>query len=49
MIAVCNTSPISSLLQIEHLTLLEQRFTDLWIPAEVAAELDDGTEFLGVS
>lgn len=47
MIAVCNTSPISSLIQIGHLTLLEKLFTDLWIPPEVATELDDGAEFLG--
>jgi predicted nucleic acid-binding protein len=47
MIAVCNTSPISSLIQIGHLTLLEKLFTGLWIPPEVAAELDDGAEFLG--
>ena len=47
MIAVCNTSPISSLIQIGHLTLLEKLFTELWIPPEVASELDDGVEFLG--
>jgi hypothetical protein len=47
MIAVCNTSPISSLIQIGHLALLEKLFTELWIPPEVAAELDDGVEFLG--
>ena len=47
MIAVCNTSPISSLIQIGQLTLLENLFTELWIPPEVAAELDEGAEFLG--
>ena len=47
MIAVCNTSPISSLIQVGHLTLLEKLFAELWIPPEVAAELDEGTEFLG--
>jgi uncharacterized protein len=47
MIAVCNTSPISSLIQIGHLTLLEKLFTELWIPPEVATELDDGVESLG--
>ena len=47
MIAVCNTSPISSLIQIGHVTLLEKLFTELWIPPEVATELDDGVEFLG--
>ena len=47
MIAVCNTSPISSLIQIEQLALLERLFTELWIPPEVAAELDEGAEFLG--
>lgn len=47
MIAVCNTSPISSLIQIGHLTLLEKLFAELWIPPEVAVELDEGVEFLG--
>lgn len=47
MIAVCNTSPISSLIQIGYLTVLGKLFAELWIPAEVAAELDDGAEFLG--
>ena len=35
MIAVCNTSPISSLIQIGHLPLLDKLFTRLWIPPEV--------------
>lgn len=39
MIAVCNTSPISSLIQIGHLALLEKLFTELWIPPEVDLEL----------
>lgn len=47
MIAVCNPSPISSLIQIGHLSLLEKLFTKLWIPPEVAAELADGVECLG--
>jgi predicted nucleic acid-binding protein len=47
MIAVCNTSPISSLTQIGHLALLERLFTELWIPPEVALELDEGVDFLG--
>jgi uncharacterized protein len=47
MIAVCNTSPISSLIQIGHLALLERLFTELWIPPEVAQELEDGADFLG--
>jgi hypothetical protein len=47
MIAVCNTSPISSLIQIGHLPLLERLFTELWIPPEVAQELDEGADFLG--
>jgi predicted nucleic acid-binding protein len=42
MIAVCNPSPISSLIQIGHLTPLEKLFTELWIPSEVAAEFADG-------
>ena len=47
MIAVCNTTPISSLIQIGHLTLLEKLFAELWIPPDVAAELDEGAEFHG--
>ena len=47
MIAVCNTSPIGSPLQIGRLTLLEKLFTDLWVPPEVAGEHDEGAEFLG--
>ncbi len=47
MIEVRNTSPITSLIQIGHLTLLEKLFTELWIPPEVATELDDAVEFLG--
>lgn len=47
MIAVCNTSPISSLIQIGQLSLLWKLFAELWIPPEVATELDDGAEFLG--
>ena len=44
MIAVCNTSPISSLIQIGHLALLERLFTDLWIPSEVDLELGEGVD-----
>ena len=47
MIAVCNTSPISSLIQIGHLALLEKLFTELRIPPEVALELDEGVDFVG--
>ena len=47
MIAVCNTSPISSLIQIGHLLLLEKLFTELWIPPEVDLELNEGVDFLG--
>src|SRR6266498_952439 len=39
MIEVCNTSPISSLIQIGYLTLLEKLFTELWIPPEGVTEL----------
>jgi predicted nucleic acid-binding protein len=42
MIAVCNTSPISSLIQIGRLVLLENLFTELWIPPEVDLELNEG-------
>ena len=47
MIAVCNTSPISSLIQIGHLAFLERLFTELWIPSEVDLELGEGVDFLG--
>jgi len=47
MIAVCNTSPISSLIQINQLPLLARQFREVLIPPEVAVELDDGAEFLG--
>jgi hypothetical protein len=47
MIAVCNTSPISSLIQINQLPLLARQFAEVLIPPEVVAELDDGAEFLG--
>ena len=47
MIAVCNTSPISSLIQIGHLALLENLFTELWIPSDVDLELNEGVDFLG--
>lgn len=47
MIAICNTSPISNLIQINQLPLLARQFGEVLIPPEVAMELDDGTEFLG--
>ena len=47
MIAVCNTSPISSLIQIGHLPLLENLFTELCVPPEVDLELGEGVDFLG--
>ena len=48
MITVCNTSPISNLIQIDALPLLGRLFTQITIPPEVAEELDAGTEALGV-
>ena len=47
MIAVCNTSPISSLIQISALSLLEQLFAEVYVPPEVVAELDEGADILG--
>jgi predicted nucleic acid-binding protein len=47
VIAVCNTSPISNLIQINALPLLGQMFARLIIPPEVAEELDAGAEVLG--
>jgi len=47
MIAVCNTSPISSLVLIERLSLLARQFSQVLIPPEVAQELDAGGEVLG--
>ena len=48
MIAVCNTSPISNLIQIDALPLLGRLFTKITRPPEVAEELDAGAEALGV-
>ena len=48
MITVCNTSPISNLIQIDALPLLGQLFTQITIPPEVAEELNAGAEVLGV-
>jgi len=39
MLAVSNTSPISSLAIIGHLNLLKLQFSTVWIPSAVAAEL----------
>jgi predicted nucleic acid-binding protein len=36
MIAVCNTSPISSLIQIEQLSLLERQFEEIYVAPAVA-------------
>jgi predicted nucleic acid-binding protein len=47
MIAVCNTSPISNLIQIQRLPLLFEQFDQVLMPPEVAAELDAGKEFIG--
>ena len=47
MIAVYNTSPISSLVQIGALSLLAKLFDHVSVPPEVVAELDEGAEILG--
>ena len=47
MIAVCNTSPISNLIQIDALPLLGRLFAQITIPPEVVGELDAGSEDLG--
>ncbi len=47
MIAVCNTSPVSNLIQIAALPLLATQFSEVCLPPEVAAELDDGADLLG--
>jgi hypothetical protein len=47
MIAVCNTSPISNLIQVQQLRLLLEPFSEVFIPPEVAGELDDGKEIIG--
>ena len=48
MIAVCNTSPISNLIQIDALPLLGRLFAQIMIPPEVTEELDAGAEVLGM-
>ena len=48
MTAVCNTSPISNLMQIDALPLLGRLFTQIMMPPEVAEELDAGAEVLGM-
>lgn len=40
MLAVSNTSPISNLASIGRLELLKSQFSDVWIPGEVARELE---------
>jgi len=47
VIAVCNTSPISNLIQTDALPLLGRLFAQIVIPPEVADELDAGAEVLG--
>lgn len=47
MIAVCNTSPISSLIQIGVLSLLERMFDGVYVPPEVVAELEEGADIFG--
>jgi predicted nucleic acid-binding protein len=47
MIAVCNTSPLSNLIQIDQLHLLGQQFAEVLIPPEVAVDLDEGADFVG--
>jgi len=39
MRVVSNTSPISNLAIIDRLELLKRRYSEIWIPAEVAREL----------
>jgi predicted nucleic acid-binding protein len=47
VITVCNTSPISNLIQLDALSLLGRLFARITIPPEVAQELDAGAEVLG--
>jgi len=47
VIAVCNTSPISNLIQLDALSLLGGLFARITIPPEVAEESDAGAEVLG--
>jgi predicted nucleic acid-binding protein len=47
VIAICNTSPISNLIQIDALPLLGRLFTQITIPPEVAEELEAGAEVFG--
>ena len=47
MIAVCNTSPISNLIQIANFSLLPRQFDAVYVPPDVIVELDAGTEVLG--
>jgi hypothetical protein len=47
MIAVCNTSPISNLIQIGVLSLLERMFDGVYVPPEVVAELEEGADIFG--
>ena len=47
MIAICNTRPISNLIQIDALPSLRRLFAQITIPPEVVGELDAGSEDLG--
>lgn len=47
MIGVADTSPISALSRIGKVDLLAKTFSTLWIPPEVATELDDGRRLIG--
>ena len=47
MITICNTSPISNLIQLDALSLLGGLFARIIIPPEVTEELDAGAEVLG--
>jgi len=45
--AVCNTTPISNLIQIDAMPLLGRLFARILIAPEIAEELDGGSELLG--
>lgn len=47
MIAVCTTSPISTLIQIGHLPLVGKLFSAVLIPPAVADELEEGSDIVG--
>jgi uncharacterized protein len=46
-LVVSNTTPISNLIKIHHISLLHQVFDRVLIPAQVAEELDRGKHVLG--